>query len=383
MFVQNLMIVIGLLLLVAAIGVVFSDPGGAFSQAFAGANLIMYSFYVDYIGLAIIGVALVVISVGLKKVISGKTMALGLVAGILCLLWVILTYIWRIYFPGAMAESLEVLIEDIMGLSSSTPGTFDTIIGQIQGMMYTWIVASLMLMIASIVFAVFISGVGKETNYPGKLRSYSWPLFSITNLVGTILIATFVLGALNLSFNPVGLMAGAFVKGLVVPIIALYVYISLLRKFLKLGKVTEHPAPVAYPTAPPAPAYYAPPPVAPAPAPAAPVVAPPVEEPPAEEPAPPEEAEPPAEPEPPAEEVMPEEPEPPVEEAPPEEPPVEEAPPEEPMVEEPPAEEMPPPAEEAPPEEPVPQPGPALCVSCGQALVEGNKFCMNCGRGVE
>ena len=266
MFVQNLMIVIGLLLLVVSFGAVFSDPSAAFDQAFVGVILIMYSFYVDYLGLAIIGVGLVVISVGLRKVVSGKTMALGLTAGIMCILWVVLTYLWRVYYPGAMAESLSVLLEDIMGLSGTTAGTFDTIIDQVQGMMYTWIGASVLLIIASFVFAFFISGVGKDTNYPGKLRSYSWPIFTIVNGVGTILVATFVLGALNLSFNPVGLLAGLFIKGLVVPIIALYVYISLLRKFLKLGKVTEHPAPVAYPAAPPAPAYYPPPPAAPAPA---------------------------------------------------------------------------------------------------------------------
>ena len=332
MFVQNLMIVIGLLLLVVSIGVVFSDPSGAFDQAFVGVILIMYSFYVDYLGLAIIGVGLVVISVGLRKVVSGKTMALGLTAGIMCILWVVLTYLWRVYYPEAMAESLSVLLEDIMGLSGTTAGTFDTIIDQVQGMMYTWIGASVLLIIASFVFAFFISGVGKDTNYPGKLRSYSWPIFTIVNGVGTLLVATFVLGALNLNFNPTGLLAGLFIKGLVVPIIALYVYISLLRKFLKLGKVTEHPAPVAYPAAPPAPAYYPPPPVAPAP-PAAPEEAPPVEEPPAEEPAPPEEPGP--------------------------------------------------PMEEAPPEEPGPQPAPGLCASCGQPLVAGDKFCMHCGAGAK
>ena len=63
----------------------------------------------------------------------------------------------------------------------------------------------------------------------------------------------------------------------------------------------------------------------------------------------------------------------------------EEAPPvEEPTAEEPaPPEEPVAPMEEAPPEEPGPPPVQGLCVSCGQPLGEGDKFCMHCGAGAK
>ena len=255
MFIQNLMIVLGLLIMIIAVGNALSDPGAAFDQAAAGASLVFFSFLVDYVGLLLIGIGLIALSVGLRKglrgyKISSGTLSLGVIAGMLCITWVIITVVWRIVYPQMIADSFDSMIENAFSLDPDAIDDFEAMYGSMKGMMYAWIGASVVLVIASFMFTFFLMKVRKEVPYTKKIGSASWPIFTIINAVGTVLLATFILGALQLSLLLGNLLAGLVLKGLIVPFFALWVYYSLTRKFLKL----REPAPAfAVPPTPPQP----------------------------------------------------------------------------------------------------------------------------------
>lgn len=246
MLVQNLMIVLGIAVILIAAGNALGDPGSAFDQAMFGTSMIFFSFFVDYIGLILIGIGLIALAVGLRKGVKGQrissgTQNIGLFAGFMCIIWVILTVVWRIVYPQMIADSFDSMIEQAFSLDLAALDSFEAIYTGMQNMMYLWIGASIVLVVASFLFMYFLMRVRKEITYEGKLRSISWPIFTLINLAGTFLLASFILSALNLSLSLGSLVAGLVIKGLLIPFMALYVYFALTRKFLMMREPSSAP----------------------------------------------------------------------------------------------------------------------------------------------
>lgn len=240
------MIVLGIAVILIAAGNALGDPGSAFDQAMFGTSMIFFSFFVDYIGLILIGIGLIALAVGLRKGVKGQrissgTQNIGLFAGFMCIIWVILTVVWRIVYPQMIADSFDSMIEQAFSLDLAALDSFEAIYTGMQNMMYLWIGASIVLVVASFLFMYFLMRVRKEITYEGKLRSISWPIFTLINLAGTFLLASFILSALNLSLSLGSLVAGLVIKGLLIPFMALYVYFALTRKFLMMREPSSAP----------------------------------------------------------------------------------------------------------------------------------------------
>lgn len=252
MLIQNLMIVLGIVGILIAAGNALGNPGGAFDQAMLSISIIFFSFFVDYVGLVLIGIGIIALAVGLRKGVKGQrissgTQNIGLFAGFMCIIWVILTVVWRIVYPQMITESFNSMIEEAFSLDIAAIDSFEAVYSGMQNMMYLWIGASIVLVVASFLFMYFLMKVRKEITYQGKLRSITWPIFTLINLGGTFLLASFILSALNLSLALGSLVAGLVIKGLLIPVMALYVYFSLTRKFLMMREPSPLPEFTYYP----------------------------------------------------------------------------------------------------------------------------------------
>ena len=154
----------------------------------------------------------------------------------LCFIWVGLTIVWRVLGLRGLSDAINTAnasLPDSPEFTAAVSSLFTTV----QVVMAVWIVASVALAFATILFAWYLHRMSN-----GKTGSVAWPFFGVINAVATMLIGgtIFVLAGGEIEFAQ--LVTSLFLKIAVVPVFGIIAYASLTMKLLRLARIREEAA---------------------------------------------------------------------------------------------------------------------------------------------
>jgi hypothetical protein len=233
---QNLLFLAGIaLLLSGARGTLSGTPGQA-GLASSGARLASFSLYLDFAGLAMVGVGLLLIALNLRDADDRtdrrrlSAPRLAALSGAACLLWLALAVTWRLVLFPDMGRAAE-------DISSRAPGSEQSLaaialfFSRLEVAMYVWMLASLALLFAALLFLLFLR------RHAGSPRgSVAWTFFAALNAVATLFLAGAVLMVMHGGVEFQLLVTALFVKLGLVPLFGIPAYAFLGARFLEIER---------------------------------------------------------------------------------------------------------------------------------------------------
>lgn len=236
MTVQNGIVLVGVAILGSVIAATLG--GGASPDLSGAAGVILLAEILDLIGLGLIATALVSLGVGAILLhrrdpvteeevrIPTLTAILPIVAGLFVFAWVVLTAVWRLWYPSGIGRTAAEMLAEF-----AATGAILAAPGLVTSMMLLWIVACAALLFGSAQLRLFVRRLPTKIVPPRPLRRSVWIWFALVNLGLTALVAAFPLGWLPFrGFEGVYFSAlGA--KITVVPIFGILAYLTLLTWF--------------------------------------------------------------------------------------------------------------------------------------------------------
>ncbi len=198
-------------------------------------------------GIIFLSVALLLAVWGLrseKAPVSPLIMAFGVAAFLVLILWVPTT----LYSQGR-ASGVILTLDAV----AATGG-------------YT--VATLAVLIASLLWMAFTLGVKKDLHLPG-ITSYHWPVYAAVSLLGAVAIAVFFQSLAAGGPSQDVLLIGVILKATLIPVLGVLAYANLREKFYTIKRLKFAPREAPRPIPPPSKTPAAPPPPPPEPTPAA------------------------------------------------------------------------------------------------------------------
>jgi hypothetical protein len=218
----------------------------------------------DLVGLGLLAVALIILGAGsvfLRRrdpfteeevMIPPTTAALPMAAGLFLILWLLVTSVWRVVYPTLLGSSAAQILADF---ASNGALMAPPVIGLMMGL---WIVAAIALAVAALCLRLFVHRLPSKVVSPRPLKPSSWGDFAIFNLILTLGVATFPLGWIGYDSTggpaQIAFLTFLATKLTVLPLLGLFAYWSLLRRFEAVGKLSLLvPMMKAYPPEPGAP----------------------------------------------------------------------------------------------------------------------------------
>ncbi len=200
------------------------------------------SQFLDLIGLTLIAVALIALGAGAallrrkdpfteeEVAIGTRAAAFPMAAGLLVIVWVLLTAVWRVSYPSAAGTPIAQILSNFAG--------HGTVPSSMPFMMGLWVLATIMLLAAAVLLGMFGRRMPARAYAPRSLKTSSWTDFAVLNLVLTIGIAVFPAGLVAYRGLEVIFLTFLASKLTVLALFGAFAYWSLLGRFDTFGKIS-------------------------------------------------------------------------------------------------------------------------------------------------
>ena len=212
------------------------------------APIILVAGAIDLIGLGMIAVALIVLGAGAiflrrrdpfteeEVMIPPVTAAFPMAAGLAVFLCVLLTAVWRLVYPSQVGTTAAEILARFAGTGNAGSPAI------IAPMMSLWIVASISLVAGAASLRMFWHRLPSKIVSARPMKPSSWLDFAIVNMLITIGVALFPLGAIGYDTNggpaQIAFLTFLATKLTFVPVLGAFAYWSLLSRFAAYGKLS-------------------------------------------------------------------------------------------------------------------------------------------------
>ena len=247
MIAQNVLVLVGAAALLPQAIAFLSGPVRTVDLS-GVAPLLLVASSIDLVGLGLISVALIVLGAGAiflrrrdpfteaEVMVPPTTAAFPMAAGLLVFLWVLLTAVWRIGDPAQVGTSAA---EILARFAETGPSGVPPVVGS---MMTLWIVAAIALVAGAVCLRLFVRRLPAKIVSGRPTKPSSWLYFAVVNLIITIGVALFPLGAVpydtNGSLAQMAFLTFLATKLTFVPLLGAFAYWSLLGRFDAFGKLS-------------------------------------------------------------------------------------------------------------------------------------------------
>ena len=247
MIAQNLL-VLGISVALLPQAIAFLSGSTRNADLSAVAPVILVAGAIDLIGLGMIAVALIVLGAGAiflrrrdpfteeEVMIPPVTAAFPMAAGLAVFLYVLLTAVWRLVYPSQVGTIAAAILASFAGRGNSGSPAI------IAPMMSLWIVASISLVAAAAALRMFWHRLPSKIVSARPMKPSSWLDFAIVNMIITIGVALFPLGAIGYDTTggpaQIAFLTFLATKLTFIPVLGAFAYWSLQSRFGAYGKLS-------------------------------------------------------------------------------------------------------------------------------------------------
>lgn len=160
------------------------------------------------------------------------TAAFAKIAGLLMFAWLLTTVAWRFLLPLRLGTPIGAILVDFATATSTVPPPDLALLASL------WIVASALFLASAVLFSVFTARLPRKVVSPRSPRVRAWIGFAIVSIVLTLGVAAFLGGWVPYVGAETVYLSFFATKVLVLPILALPVYVSLTLRLGALGNLS-------------------------------------------------------------------------------------------------------------------------------------------------
>ncbi|OGS51103.1 MAG: hypothetical protein A3K65_06640 [Euryarchaeota archaeon RBG_16_68_12] len=243
MVAQNAVVLIGVAAF-AARGVEFLQQPNVTPDLGPVSVLGLFASALDLIGLTLVAAALIALGAGAmllrrrdpfteeEVAVPTRTAAFPAAAGLLVIVWVLLTATWRVVFPADIGRSAAQLLADFA--AGGTP----VMPASMPLMMGLWVIATIALFAAALLLGFFGRRLPSKIFAPRSVKTVAWTDFALLNLILTIGIAVFPSGLVAYRGLEIVYLSLLATKLTVLALFGVLSYWTLLSRFDAFGRLS-------------------------------------------------------------------------------------------------------------------------------------------------